>query len=107
MIPFEKYLRNRIFWNPSLLLTYLKETTWTLVSWCGYINCSQINIYLRAGRPFGLSKTVTILIVYLLLNIKKNHKSPKKNFMQNKCYIKSHKKSLDKHGNTLHDNTKQ
>ena len=45
--------------------------------------------HLGAGSApgFGLPKPVTILVAHLLLNIKKHHKSPKKNFMQNKCYI--------------------
>ena len=45
--------------------------------------------HLGAGPAlgFGLPKSVIILVAHLLLNIKKHHKSPKKNFMQNKCYI--------------------
>ena len=64
---------------------------WDII-WClvyvdlNGLNCISI-LWSRPAPGFGLPKPVTILVAHLLLNIKNHHKSPKKNVMQNKCYI--------------------
>ncbi len=66
----------------SLVATLFEDNAEKLLS-C--LEKKLILEFIEAGP--AQSKPVTILVVHLLLNIKKHHKSPKFFFMQNKCYI--------------------